>query len=52
MTAAGNAIVDEVAHAKDNGMAIQDGIWGPEDLEESRHSSRHCSLEYEEEIHG
>lgn len=52
MAAAGTAIVDEGAHAKDNRKARQDGAWGSEDLvEQSHYSSLDCSLLLKEEIH-
>lgn len=52
MTAAGTAIVDEVAHAKDRRKARQDRVLGPEELvEQSCYFSLHCSLVDEEEIH-
>lgn len=52
MTAAGTAIVDEEAHAKDRGTASQDRVLGPEELvEQSCYFSLHCSLGDQEEIH-
>ena len=52
MAAAGTAIVDEAAHAKENRIATWDAAWGSEDLmEQSYYSSLDCSLLQEEKIH-
>ena len=53
MAVAGTAIVDKVAHAKENRIARWDGAWGSEDLmEQNYYSSLDCSLlQEEEEIH-